>query len=89
MDGGKTSLLLLIDQLDLLSATMDAIFDAANTTDAAALVTQGRFLQERFGHAHAPELNLAVPSAPGSVPAQPSGNGDDTPPAGTASGATA
>lgn len=64
MDGGKTSLLLLIDQLDLLSATMDAIYDAANTTDAAALISHGRFLQERFGHAHAPELNLAVPSEP-------------------------
>lgn len=64
VDGGKTSLLLLIDQLDLLSATMDAIYDAANTTDAAALISHGRFLQERFGHAHAPELNLAVPTEP-------------------------
>jgi hypothetical protein len=63
VDGGKTSLLLLIDQLDLLSTTMDAIYNAANTTDAAALVTHGRFLQERFGHAHAPELNLAVLSS--------------------------
>ena len=62
MDGGKTSLLILIDQLDLLSTTMDAIYDAANTTDAAALISHGRFLKERFGHAQAPELNLAVPS---------------------------
>jgi cell division septation protein DedD len=62
VDGGKTSLLLLVDQLDLLSVTMDAIYDAANTTDAAALVTQGRFLTERFGHAHAPELNLGTPT---------------------------
>jgi hypothetical protein len=58
VEGGKTALLLLIDQLDLLSATMDAIFDAANTTDAAALITHGRFLQEKFGHSQAPELNL-------------------------------
>ncbi|MFT4110521.1 hypothetical protein [Propionicimonas sp.] len=71
VEGGKTSLLLLIDQLDLLSVTMEAIFDAANTTDAAALVTQGRFLQERFGHAHAPELNLAVPTpTPAAEPAE-------------------
>lgn len=62
VDGGKTSLLLLVDQLDLLAVTMDAIYDAANTTDAAALVSHGRFLQERFGHAQAPELNLNVPS---------------------------
>ena len=58
VDGGKTPLLLLVDQLDLLAVTMDSIYDAANTTDAAALITQGRFLQERFGHVQAPELNL-------------------------------
>lgn len=63
VEGGKTSLLILIDQLDLLSTTMSSIYDAANATDAAALITHGRFLQERFGHAQAPELNLAVPSA--------------------------
>ncbi|HSK32916.1 MAG TPA: hypothetical protein VK903_05485, partial [Propionicimonas sp.] len=58
VEGGKTSLLLLIDQLDLLATTMDAIYDAANTTDAAALISHGRFLQARFGHTRAPELNL-------------------------------
>ena len=58
VEGGKTSLLLLIDQLDLLAATMDAIFDAANATDAAALISHGRFLQARFGHEQSPELNL-------------------------------
>jgi hypothetical protein len=62
VDGGKTPLLLLIDQLDLLGVTMDSIYDAANTTDAAALITQGRFLQEKFGHAQAPELNLGQQS---------------------------
>jgi hypothetical protein len=72
VDGGKTSLLLLIDQLDLLAVTMDAIYDAANTTDAAALISHGRFLQERFGHAQAPELNLGVPSpaAPVAAPVE-------------------
>ena len=58
VENGKTSLLLLIDQLDLLATTMDAIFDAANTTDAEALISHGRFLQARFGHSQAPELNL-------------------------------
>ena len=61
VEGGKTSLLLLIDQLDLLATTMDAIYDAANTTDAAALISHGRFLQARFGHTQAPELNLGAP----------------------------
>ena len=65
VDGGKTSLLLLVDQLDLLATTMDAIYDAANTTDAAALISHGRFLKERFGHAQAPELNLGPTSEPG------------------------
>ena len=42
VEGGKTSLLLLIDQLDLLSTTMDKIYDAANRTDAEALITRRR-----------------------------------------------
>ncbi len=50
IEAGKTSLMLLIDQLDLLGATMDKIYDAANRTDAEALVAHGRFLQEKFGH---------------------------------------
>lgn len=62
LDGGKTALLLLIDQLDLLGTTMDAIYDAANTTDAAALIIHGRFLQEKFGHAQAQQLNLGPQS---------------------------
>ena len=43
--------MLLIDQLDLLAATMDKIFDAVVRVDAAALIAHGRFLQEKFGHA--------------------------------------
>jgi len=49
VDKGKTSLMILIDQLDLLAATMDKVFDAVNRADAAALVAHGRFLQEKFG----------------------------------------
>ena len=54
VESGKTSLMLLIDQLDLLAATMDQIFDAVVRVDAAALVAHGRFLQEKFGVAPAP-----------------------------------
>ncbi|MEA4944155.1 MAG: hypothetical protein VB080_06915 [Propionicimonas sp.] len=50
IEAGKTSLMLLIDQLDLLGTTMDKIYDAANRTDAEALIAHGRFLQEKFGH---------------------------------------
>ncbi|MFT4294737.1 MAG: hypothetical protein QM582_04925 [Micropruina sp.] len=68
VENGKTPLLLLIDQLDLLGATMEKIYDAANSTDAAALITHGKFLQERFGHSPAADLN---------VPTPPSGNSPD------------
>jgi hypothetical protein len=51
VDKGKTSLMVLVDQLDLLAATMDQIFDAACRADAEALVAHGRFLAEKFGHA--------------------------------------
>ena len=49
VDRGKSSLLILIDQLDLLAATMDKVFDAVCRADADALVAHGRFLAEKFG----------------------------------------
>ncbi|HEY8721789.1 hypothetical protein [Pengzhenrongella sp.] len=49
VDNGRTSLMVLIDQLDLLARTMDLVFDAVNRSDAAALVAHGRFLAEKFG----------------------------------------
>jgi len=53
VDRGKTSLMVLVDQLDLLAATMDDIFEAACRSDAEALVAHGRFLAEKFGHSAA------------------------------------
>lgn len=62
IDGHKTALLILIDQLELLAATMDKILDAANRADAQALVAHGRFLQARFGHAaDGGDLTLEAP----------------------------
>lgn len=59
IDRGKTALMVLVDQLDLLAATMDDIFEAACRADAEALVAHGRFLEEKFGHpASGGELNL-------------------------------
>jgi hypothetical protein len=46
---GKTSLMVLVDQLDLLSMTMDKILDAAARRDVDALIAHGRFLAEKFG----------------------------------------
>jgi hypothetical protein len=50
VDGHKTSLMVLVDQLDLLAVTMEKIRDAVYRSDAAALVAHGRFLAEKFGH---------------------------------------
>ena len=49
VDRGRTSLMVLVDQLDLLGTTMDKILDAAYRSDAAALVAHGRFLADKFG----------------------------------------
>ncbi len=49
VSGGKTSLAILCDQLDLLGSKMDDVFDAACRADADALIAHGRFLAEKFG----------------------------------------
>ena len=51
VDGPRTSLMVLVDQLDLLGATMDRVFDAVCRDDATALVAHARFLDSKFGHA--------------------------------------
>jgi hypothetical protein len=61
VEDGRTSLMLLIDALDLLASSMDAIFDAAVRVDANALVVQGRFLQAKFGHASVDPLTGSGP----------------------------
>lgn len=70
VDRGKTSLMVLIDQLDLLGATMDQVFDAVCREDAQALVVHGRFLQEKFGSA-AGGGDLRLGSTP--LPTMPTG----------------
>jgi hypothetical protein len=49
VSGGKTSLAVLCDQLDLLGSKMDDVFDAVCRADADALIAHGRFLAEKFG----------------------------------------
>jgi len=51
VEGGRTSLMVLCDQLDLLADTMDEVLDAVCRGDADALVAHGRFLAEKFGPA--------------------------------------
>lgn len=63
IEGGKTSLMLLVDQLDLLAATMEQVLDAVVRVDADALIAHGRFLQERFGRLDAPPTLDPPPAA--------------------------
>jgi hypothetical protein len=60
--------MVLIDQLDLLGATMDQVFDAVCRADANALVVHGRFLQEKFGTPEGGSLALPQMSAAPAVP---------------------
>jgi len=62
IDGYKTSLMVLIDQLELLGSTMDKILDAANRADAQALVVHGKFLEAKFGHGPDTNLSLGPPA---------------------------
>lgn len=65
IENGKTSLMVLIDQLDLLATTMDKILDAVVRVDAEALIVHGRFLQEKFGPASTGgALGLDAPDRP-------------------------
>jgi hypothetical protein len=49
IEGGRTALMVLIDQLDLLALKMDEIFDAVCRSDADALIAHGEFLRQKFG----------------------------------------
>ncbi len=79
VDRGKTSLLILIDQLDLLGSTMDKVFDAVCRADAQALVVHGRFLQEKFGSPAGGALGIDPRTA---LPPMPDSSGALAPPAG-------
>jgi hypothetical protein len=48
IQGSKTALAILCDQLDLLAAKMDEVRDAVYRRDAQALIQHGQFLQARF-----------------------------------------
>lgn len=49
IEGSKTALMVLVDQLDLLNTTMDRLLDAAVRRDTEALVAHGKFLADKFG----------------------------------------
>ena len=64
IEGHKTALMILVEQLDLLAATMDKIFDAANRADAQALIIHGRFLEAKFGHGAESTITVDGPVPP-------------------------
>ncbi len=49
IEEGQSALMVLVDQLELLAATMERMLDAAVHSDAQALVAHGLFLESRFG----------------------------------------
>ncbi|MCL2735580.1 MAG: hypothetical protein FWD75_02985 [Propionibacteriaceae bacterium] len=67
VDAGRSSLLVLIDQLDLLAETVDKIYDAVLAKDAQALVVHGRFLADKFAPGRMPLRPM--PPTPVSTPA--------------------
>jgi hypothetical protein len=81
VDRGKTPLMILVDQLDLLGLTMDKVFDAINRADAEALVVHGRFLQEKFGHASTGGVLGLDPGTP--LPPMPTSEGPSASAAGS------
>jgi hypothetical protein len=65
IENGKSSVMLLVDQLDLLGSTMDKVYDAVCRADAEAIVIHGQFLQQKFGAAASGgSLALGAPSEP-------------------------
>jgi hypothetical protein len=62
IQGYKTSLMVLVDQLELLASTMDKILDAVNRADAQALIAHGMFLQAKFGPATGTDMTLGSPT---------------------------
>lgn len=76
IEGGRTALMVLVDQLELLAATMRRMLDAAVHADAQALVAHGLFLESRFG----------APASGGSLDLGATSIGRAPPPLGTQEG---
>lgn len=70
IDDGRTALMVLVDQLELLGSTMEKVLDAATRSDAQALVAHARFLEAKFGHAATGgELDVDAPARTPRAPA--------------------
>ncbi|WP_345508179.1 hypothetical protein [Terrabacter aeriphilus] len=85
---GKSSVMLLVDQLDLLGTTMDKVYDAVNRADAEAIIVHGAFLEEKFGQASAggvlglgPDPGVVAPPPTPASPTSPASPGSAGAPA--------
>src|SRR6476469_4347094 len=77
IEAGKSSVMLLVDQLDLLGTTMDKVYDAVCRADAEAIIVHGQFLEQKFGQASAGgSLGLGAPDP---TPGRPSTTTPATP----------
>ena len=56
---GKTSLMIVCDQLDLLALALGRISDAVSHQDADALIAHGQFLADKFA-----DSSLTLPASP-------------------------
>jgi hypothetical protein len=77
IEGGRTALMVLVDQLELLASTMSKMLDAANRADAEALIAHGRFLEAKFGRSSSGGV---LDADPGSLPDRPPGPSSVVPP---------
>lgn len=75
LEGGKTPLQLLKDQLDLLDWKMDEIGEALRQRDSERLLVHGRFLEECFGR-RSEDLSLPPGGPTSSAPSDPEHHGD-------------
>ena len=79
VDRGKTPLMILVDQLDLLGRTMDRVFDAINHADAEALVIHGRRADPRVRDAAADDAHHADHAAGSDAHCDSDAHGTDAP----------
>lgn len=80
IENGKSSVMLLVDQLDLLGSTMDKVFDAVLRQDGQAIIVHGQFLQQKFGaDAAGGALGLGQGTSVGPPPSTPMGTSPSNP----------
>jgi hypothetical protein len=76
VEGNKTTLMNVVEQLELLSARLDDIFEAACREDAEAVIAHGEFLADKFGRSSLDLGSGPVPGSGGAAGLLPPSDGD-------------